>query len=166
MTLKFIKPIPNNETYYIDKYGLVYNDNGDRLKQSMVGSGYMCVVLTGKRCYVHRLVAQTFIPNPDNKPNVNHKDGNRLNNHVDNLEWCTQKENVSHAINTLKKSPVKYRKPVLVYEYSSGKQVGVFDSVKEASEQLNLPLYSCYKSMTGRVKLVSKKFIIKPFIGE
>lgn len=55
-----------------------------------------------KQCtvYVHRLVAQLFIPNPDNKPEVNHKDGNRLNPHHSNLEWCTSLENKIHAIQT------------------------------------------------------------------
>ena len=49
---------------------------------------------------LHQLIAQTFIPNPENKPIVNHIDGNTLNNCVSNLEWCTQSENMQHAIRT------------------------------------------------------------------
>ena len=79
-----------------------YTKKGRLLKKSYTSTGYLKVELTKnkkkKSFKVHRLVAQAFIPNPESKPNVNHIDGNPLNNNFKNLEWCTQKENVEHAL--------------------------------------------------------------------
>ncbi len=63
--------------------------------------GYVTVDFSGSGTYsAHRLVAQAFIPNPDNKPEVNHRDGNKTNNCADNLEWVTPSENMRHAVIT------------------------------------------------------------------
>lgn len=62
--------------------------------------GYLTVVIRRKTHMLHRLVAQAFIPNPENKAMVNHLDGNKQNNHVSNLEWCTVQENNQHARET------------------------------------------------------------------
>lgn len=90
--------------YSIDRNGRIYSHKRNKylsLKPASI-NGYVQVVLykDGKvRMFgVHRLVAKTFIPNPNDLPVVNHRDNNRANNRVDNLEWCTQKENVHHAI--------------------------------------------------------------------
>jgi hypothetical protein len=83
-------------------------------------NGYYRVDLyiSKKRCrfYLHRLIAELFIPNPDNKREVNHKDGNRENYNIDNLEWCTRSENELHKCRVLGKPPTRemIRKSILV----------------------------------------------------
>ena len=62
-----------------------------------IWGGYKIITYKNKTYKVHRLIAETFIPNPNNLPQVNHIDGNKLNNNVDNLEWCTPQENTQHA---------------------------------------------------------------------
>ena len=64
------------------------------------GGGYLTFSINGKTWRAHRVIADHFILNPENKPQVNHIDGNKLNNRAENLEWCTAKENVKHAIKT------------------------------------------------------------------
>ncbi len=91
----FVK-IKNNENYSISNLGNIKNNKTGRiLKTYTKPDGYVQVQLGRKSTpqYVHRLVAMAFIPNVDNKPQVNHIDGDRGNNKADNLEWVTAQEN-------------------------------------------------------------------------
>lgn len=68
-----------------------------RINKSGYNTAYLAIIKSYRHFMVHRLVAIAFIPNKENKPFINHIDGNKLNNHVDNLEWCTSSENIKHA---------------------------------------------------------------------
>lgn len=85
--------------YTITPDGEVINNRWNRkVKPQPNGKGYLRFSVGGKMMFVHRLVATLYVPNPENKPQVNHKDGNKLNNCADNLEWVTNQENRNHAV--------------------------------------------------------------------
>ena len=96
--------------------------------------------------YIHRLVAQAFIPNEENLPQVNHKDENKLNNKVDNLEWCTCSYNVTQAKHKMVFSSERLPKEVTMFDLSNNK-VMEFESIKEASRYLNKPAGRKYISL-------------------
>ena len=136
---EIIKPIKNCNGYFISNLGNVYSDklncgNLKLLKAHLDSNGhYMNIILSvdGKRvyCLIHRLVAQAFIPNPNNLPEVNHKDKNKQNNNVANLEWCTRKENLEDSYSTM--SPNRnFQKCKL---FVDDKCVGEFDGVIRAA---------------------------------
>ena len=86
--------------YFASPRGNIYNRHGGLMASSVDHCGYRHTILNGKNRNIHRVIAETFIPNPNNLPCVNHKDGNKQNNRVDNLEWCTHSENTLHSFRT------------------------------------------------------------------
>lgn len=101
--MEHIKRIPSTD-YWITSDGEVYSVKGGKtrlLKNRIQAGGYYQVNLhiekLSNQKLVHRLVGIYFIPNPENKPQINHKDGNKLNNHYTNLEWVSPSENMEHA---------------------------------------------------------------------
>lgn len=89
-------------SYFVSSSGEIKSSKGRIKKQSINKKGYAYVALwknnKHKHCKVHRLVAQSFLPNPKKCSQINHKNGNKLDNQVNNLEWVTNQENRNHAI--------------------------------------------------------------------
>lgn len=149
-----------NGRYEVSNKGKVrsmnYNKTGKvkELKPKIDKYGYLVVTLhidgKQKSITIHTLVAKAFIPNPENKPQVNHKDGNKQNPDESNLEWCTVSENIKHAFDTglKEKSRQHARETILKYNQSCKKPITAisivsdnvlyFDSIGEASAFLHI----------------------------
>lgn len=133
------------ERYEVSNTGKVRSLNFNRtgktkeLKQTKINSGYLQVQLwkkgseKSKYCLVHRLVAEVFIPNPNNLPEVNHIDENKENNSVENLEWLSHPKNIIHGTGVERCAKAKY-KCVKATNIKTG-EVIIFDSIKKASEE-------------------------------
>lgn len=114
------------------------------LKLSSDGSGYLYVSLSKdgkkKNPKVHRLVAESFIPNPNNLPQVNHIDEDKSNNRVDNLEWITSLDNLNHS-NVIEKGNSSRRKKVIQKSFD-GRVIAIYTSMTEAVKEIGVSNHS------------------------
>lgn len=144
---KIYKPIEGYEDLYeVSDEGNVRNKTTGRLlKPGRTNRGYLFVNLCkdgiSKFKTIHRLVALAFLPNPNNYQQINHKDKNRSNNNVDNLEWCTNQYNVDYSIS----------KPVNQYALD-GRLLNTYKSTSEAERQTGVPHQNiCYCCLGKRL---------------
>lgn len=131
---------------------------GRVLKSRLTKHGYCRVQLNGKDKYVHRLVAEHFIDNPNNKPEVDHIDGDKSNNCVDNLRWVTGKENMNNPL-TREKLDTYAKKRVgvtinnkKVNQILDGVVINTFNSITEASEFIGIDNSTLGKIIKHKIK--------------
>lgn len=160
-----------------NKYKSLYINVEKIIKLSKEKSGYLKVVLHNKNKKqnkrVHRLVAEAFIPNPYNYKCINHKDCNKENNNIDNLEWCTQRYNVVHAINNdLRKFEYKGKNAKYInYDKRNGDfyvnismnskkiHLGTFKTIDEAKYVRNMFLKNNNTKLYNKILLLESKDI-------
>ena len=154
------KQIKGFEDYQIDEFGNVFGRNGKLMKPTLIKSGYLRIEINHTNVFIHKLVAMMFIDNPDNKPQVNHKNGIKIDNFHRNLEWMTNSENMRHAVaNKL----TSYDLPLATFHGSqnkpkqveqldiSGNIINMFESVKDAKRKTGWQISGC---LSGRYKTV------------
>jgi hypothetical protein len=135
------KPIAGYEGLYeVSSFGRIRSVVNGLLLTPDEARGYLRVTLfrngVRNRQPIHRLVAQAFIPNPRGKPAINHKDEDKSNNRVDNLEWCTRSYNVNYGTR-IARQRVKVSKAVVQYDMN-GQAIAVYDSITLASQAVGI----------------------------
>lgn len=152
------KPIKGfEERYEVSNKGRIkslnYNNTGEArlLKNSISNTGYYVVMLyrdgKAKRKFVHRLVAETYLPNPNNYPIINHKNENKLDNRVYNLEWCTYSYNLSYGT-CIDRRVDKMFKKIAQYKYD-GTLVRVWRSAADVNRFFNTNPSEIHKVCKG-----------------
>ena len=144
-----VKGCKYETSYYVSKSGEIYNDN-KKLKQMLNCGGYLSVNLFYEKAKsitktVHRIVATTYLPNPNSKREVNHINGDKTDNRVCNLEWCTPHENTEHYHKTLRNGKPMYNQKACL-QIIDGEVIAEYKSLNEASRRTSVRvtnIYSC-----------------------
>lgn len=163
------RDIPGYEGYYqVSSYGRIKSlprgkhnprwKNQNAIRKQSIKKHYYQVNLSkdGKIQWraVHRLVALAFLPNPNNLPQVNHKDENKANNHVSNLEWCDAVHNMNHGTVRQRMSHTKLTKDykTKVLQVKDGKTIAIYNSANDASRKTGISLSAICKVCQGQPK--------------
>lgn len=140
------KTIAGYPNYEINETGLIRMKDTGQYKSPRLRKGYLQVRIGDKDLFIHRLVAEAFIPNPDSLPCVNHKDENKTNNCVDNLEWCTSAYNNSYGT---RQERCAYNRAKAVIALKDGKYFQRFPSIKRAALETGINSRSIHKVLYG-----------------
>ena len=150
-------------TYVVSRVGEIIHISGNLKKQQTDKYGYRKVMLYDKgrikNAFVHRLVAKAYIDNPENKAQINHIDGNKTNNHKNNLEWCTNSENTQHAYNNglmvgawKGKKGFDHNRSIAVISINSDGVEKIHGSIEEAAKYIGGDQSFISKACRGKVK--------------
>lgn len=120
------------------------------LKPKDNGNGYKLVRIGNKYLYIHRLTATHFIPNPDNLQEIDHINGNKTDNRVENLRWVTHKDNMNNPITKHKMNSCK-KKPVLQYTINN-ELINKWDSISDVEKKLNIDNSTIIRCCKGKQK--------------
>lgn len=154
------KPFPKNDNYLISDEGKIFSKRANKLLvQKENDAGYLSIKIPidGKNTdfYVHRLVAEIFIPNPDNKKYVNHKNSIKTDNKVLNLEWVTNQENINHAYAT---NNFAFTKKIICTDTTNNTAVE-YNSIKDLAKELDIGYSGLCKNIKAD-KLIKDKYKI------